>query len=311
MTPPTTDTIREAVDFSHMSSGDMRGLLYKQADETTAMRAERDAALLREKSLKDNTEELRQLRREFNAVKAERDALRDQLAAARNETLEEAARVVDIEYEMHKDYRNASLLCNNDDAAQDRLARMTTCSVLSADIDALKSTTPAPRHSDDAAVDRFAEAMKAKLATKRADGRGGWDNKKVCSQALLSDLLRGHVDKGDPVDVANFSMMLHQRGEAIMSATREDCPECKGSGMRDSGGVQPWGEPIDVPCDCENTPREVTVQEAARVLHGAWLEGRFESSADEALQDMIDSGVNFDCHDAMENWFRAALEETK
>lgn len=81
---------------------------------------------------------------EYRAVCAERDALRDQLAAARNETLEEAARVVDIEYEMHKDYRNASLLCNNDEDAQCRLISMTTCASISAAIDALKDTTPAP-----------------------------------------------------------------------------------------------------------------------------------------------------------------------
>lgn len=74
---------------------------------------------------------------------------------------------------------------------------------------------PAPHHSDDAAVDRFAAVMKAKLAAKRADGRGGWDDKTQCRQQFLSDLLRGHVDKGDPVDVANFAMMLHQRGEVI------------------------------------------------------------------------------------------------
>ncbi|UFS67745.1 hypothetical protein LO749_16775 [Paracoccus denitrificans] len=28
------------------------------------------------------------------------------------------------------------------------------------------------------------------------------------------------------------------------------CPECQGTGVRDSGGAQPWGEPITVPCDC-------------------------------------------------------------
>lgn len=28
------------------------------------------------------------------------------------------------------------------------------------------------------------------------------------------------------------------------------CPECQGTGVRDSGGVHPWGEPISVPCDC-------------------------------------------------------------
>jgi hypothetical protein len=81
----------------------------------------------------------------LRALLAERDALRDQLATARNEALEEAARVVDIEYEMHKDYRNASLLCNNDEDAQCRLISMTTCASISAAIDALKSTTPAPR----------------------------------------------------------------------------------------------------------------------------------------------------------------------
>ena len=28
------------------------------------------------------------------------------------------------------------------------------------------------------------------------------------------------------------------------------CPKCGGTGMADSGGVQPWGEPIEIPCDC-------------------------------------------------------------
>lgn len=70
-------------------------------------------------------------------------------------------------------------------------------------------------HPDDIAVDRFAVAMKAKLARKRAEGHGGWEDKADCSQAFLSFLLREHVEKGDPVDVANFCMMLHQRGERI------------------------------------------------------------------------------------------------
>ncbi|WP_242633959.1 hypothetical protein [Atlantibacter hermannii] len=30
----------------------------------------------------------------------------------------------------------------------------------------------------------------------------------------------------------------------------QDCPKCGGTGMADSGGVQPWGEPIEIPCDC-------------------------------------------------------------
>ncbi|TWD58148.1 hypothetical protein FB480_101903 [Agrobacterium vitis] len=73
----------------------------------------------------------------------------------------------------------------------------------------------AAAHSDDIAVDQFAAAMKAKLAAKRAEGRGGWDDKNECSNEFLSLLLREHVDKGDPLDVMNFAMMIHQRGERI------------------------------------------------------------------------------------------------
>lgn len=71
------------------------------------------------------------------------------------------------------------------------------------------------QHPDDLAVDRFAAAMKAKLAQKRAEGRGGWDNPDECSIEWLSELLRSHVEKADPVDVGNFAMMIHQRGGRI------------------------------------------------------------------------------------------------
>jgi hypothetical protein len=75
------------------------------------------------------------------------------------------------------------------------------------------------RHSDNVAVDRFFGAMKAKLAAKRAEGRSGWDDKDGCSNAQLSRMLAEHVAKGDPIDVANFAMMIHQRGERINAAT--------------------------------------------------------------------------------------------
>lgn len=60
-------------------------------------------------------------------------------------------------------------------------------------------------HPDDLAVDQFAAAMKEKLAQARAKGRSGWQQ---CDPALLSSMLREHVEKGDPRDVANFCMML-------------------------------------------------------------------------------------------------------
>lgn len=76
---------------------------------------------------------------------------------------------------------------------------------------------PAPSvHPDDLAVDRFAAAMKAKLAKKREEGRGGWDQPGTgIGQRTLSHMLREHVEKGDPLDVGNLAMMLHQRGEQI------------------------------------------------------------------------------------------------
>lgn len=61
-------------------------------------------------------------------------------------------------------------------------------------------------HSDDHAVERFAMAMREKLARKRADGRGGWEH---CSQPQLAQMLVSHIEKGDPVDIANFAMMIY------------------------------------------------------------------------------------------------------
>lgn len=73
------------------------------------------------------------------------------------------------------------------------------------------------QHPDDAAVDRFAESMKSKLAKARAKGRGGWDDPDQCAGTDLAEMLVDHVEKentGTFEDVANFAMMLHQRGES-------------------------------------------------------------------------------------------------
>lgn len=83
---------------------------------------------------------------------------------------------------------------------------------------------PEAPHSDDIAVDRFAAAMKAKLADARAKGCGGWDDDEDLEQ-LLSNMLRAHVDKGDPRDVANFCCFLWNRGEAIAPAPRVEVDE--------------------------------------------------------------------------------------
>jgi len=76
------------------------------------------------------------------------------------------------------------------------------------------------QHFDDHAVDCFAKMMKAKLAKKRADGRGGWDDPEQCSVEFLSQLLHEHVAKGDPVDVANLCMMIRHYDAPITAASQ-------------------------------------------------------------------------------------------
>lgn len=66
-------------------------------------------------------------------------------------------------------------------------------------------------HPDDAAIDKFAAAMKAKMAKKRAEGRSGWDDPEQCTIDYLTRLFHDHVCKGDPVDIGNFAMMLWHR----------------------------------------------------------------------------------------------------
>lgn len=63
---------------------------------------------------------------------------------------------------------------------------------------------PRPEN-DEAAVMLFAEAMRAKMAFKREQGYSGWE---TCPIPRLRQMLHEHLNKGDPVDVANFCMML-------------------------------------------------------------------------------------------------------
>jgi len=80
----------------------------------------------------------------------------------------------------------------------------------------LSALTAGKPHPDDEAVDRFAAAMKAKLKWEREErGRHGWNDPSICPESYLARLLIEHLAKGNDgnfEDVANFCMMLHQRG---------------------------------------------------------------------------------------------------
>ena len=71
---------------------------------------------------------------------------------------------------------------------------------------------PTQEDIDNEAVDKLAQAMKSKLAKKREQGYHGWE---TCKHGDLVQLLINHVDKGDPIDVANFCAFLFARGESL------------------------------------------------------------------------------------------------
>ena len=71
------------------------------------------------------------------------------------------------------------------------------------------------QHSDDAEIDTFCQKMKEKMARKRAEGFSGWSDKTDYTQDDLSKMLREHIEKSDPIDVAIFCMMLFSRNENI------------------------------------------------------------------------------------------------
>lgn len=73
-------------------------------------------------------------------------------------------------------------------------------------------------HTDDICVDCFALEMKIKLDKSRTKGREGWER---CSADDLSKMLREHVDKGDPVDVAIYCMFMKTLGYSISQAQKE------------------------------------------------------------------------------------------
>ncbi|SAX21608.1 Eaa1 [Klebsiella pneumoniae] len=48
--------------------------------------------------------------------------------------------------------------------------------------------------------------------------------------------------------VISFCRDVMPNAEPVV--TQKECQKCKGTGIADSGGVQPWGEPISIECDC-------------------------------------------------------------
>lgn len=84
-----------------------------------------------------------------------------------------------------------------------------------------RPAAPSTQYMDDIAVDKFAVAMKAKLAASRAKGRGGWENPDKRSVDDLRTMLALHIENGDPLDVGSFAMMLWIRSSNTATGTED------------------------------------------------------------------------------------------
>lgn len=73
--------------------------------------------------------------------------------------------------------------------------------------------TAVNKHPDDEAVDTFAQAMHDKMAAARAKGKEGWDDPERCSTEALENLCHQTWALREWVDVANYAMMLWNRGQ--------------------------------------------------------------------------------------------------
>lgn len=67
-------------------------------------------------------------------------------------------------------------------------------------------------HNDDIAVAQFSSKMHYRMEQARKAGARGWNDPSSCSPMTLAGLLIKNAYEGDFVSVANYAMMLDQRG---------------------------------------------------------------------------------------------------
>lgn len=71
--------------------------------------------------------------------------------------------------------------------------------------------------------------------------------------------LKKAIEKIENMPRDEFIDSLERAGFELEDIPKEGlniCPKCSDTGMTDSGGVQPWGEPIEIECDCQFEDRQ-------------------------------------------------------
>ncbi|HGN8812294.1 hypothetical protein ACK8QK_12855 [Citrobacter portucalensis] len=63
----------------------------------------------------------------------------------------------------------------------------------------------------------------------------------IAAEALLDEL---------EAKDSTIAAQQHEIRMLLNAIEEKPCPKCNDTGMADSGGTQPWGEPIEIECDC-------------------------------------------------------------
>lgn len=143
----------------------------------------------------------------------------------------------------------------------------------------------------------FLLLMARKMAASEIKGRLGWVQ---CSQQDLSNMLREHVEKGDPVDVANFCFMLSDVKSGILPITGNHWPcwACsKPVSMNQRANSDGHCPHCEVELDIENWPfNEKTIRELRESGHAVivWTPEEIgEADIDDLESLSIERGHNY------------------
>lgn len=96
-------------------------------------------------------------------------------------------------------------------------------------------------------------------------------------------------------DSEAMNIRLAEIALASLEAEPVACPKCNDTGMADSGGVQPWGEPISVPCDCTAQPALAVDADDnfyswfGREWHDHYQQNKYTTAAKQMLGVMAES----------------------
>lgn len=65
------------------------------------------------------------------------------------------------------------------------------------------------------------------------------------------------LEKEDHLALASeYHLQAYEKALPVLEQQESQCQKCAGTGLADSGGTQPWGEPIPIECDCQFEQQE-------------------------------------------------------